>query len=157
MPSLFLKQPVAKLVIREVLAKNVDIWLRLQTVFLHAIPSIGARSMRDTYPDDPTPHSDIPESCTLIAENYASLLEDLTLLNNLLVIGRNMLAIKEIAQEICCAAQLDNQVIKLVVLCVSVTSKGFDGENADSVTKARVKEITELCSMRLLTFNHYYD
>ena len=87
--------------IREVLAKNVDIWLRLKRVFQAAIPTLGARSAREAYAETAPPNVDIPESSFLIAENHGSLMEDLTLLNNLLVIARNMLAIKEVAQDIC--------------------------------------------------------
>jgi palmitoyltransferase len=127
---------------REILAKNVDIWLRLQMVLQAAVPTLSKRSLRESYAENIQPGVHIPESSTLIAENHATLLEDLTLLNNLLIIARNMLAIKEVAQDICATAQLDKQVIKLIVICINVTSKGFDGESLDH---RNVNEITELC------------
>jgi hypothetical protein len=130
---------------REVLAKNVDIWLRLQMVFQAAISTLGKRSLREACAENIQPGVHIPESSTLIAENHATLLEDLTVLNNLLVIARNMLAIKEVAQDICATAQLDKQVTKLIVICVNVTSKGYDGESLDHLTRRNVNEITELC------------
>ncbi len=137
--------------IREVLAKNVDIWIRLRKVFAAAIPTLGARSAREAYAETAPPNVDIPESSFLIAENHGSLLEDLTLLNNLLVIARNMLAIKEVAQDICSICQVDKQITKLIILSVSVTSKGYDGENVDNLTRGKLNEITELYKKMLVT------
>ena len=70
-------------------------------------------------------------------------------MNNLLVISRNMLAIKETAQEICATVQFDKAVQKLIVLCVNVTSKGYDGENVDEGKRGRLNEITELCKLSI--------
>lgn len=137
--------------IRELLAKNVDIWLRLKKVFAAAIPTLGQRSAREAYAEVAPPNSDIPESSFLIAENHGSLLEDLTMLNNLLVIARNMLAIKEVAQDICSMCQVDKQITKLIILSVSVTSKGYDGENVDNLTRGKLNEITELYKKMLVT------
>jgi palmitoyltransferase len=130
---------------REVLAKNVDIWLRIKATLVAVIPTLATRSVREAYAETLLPGVDIPESSTLIAENHESLLEDLTTINNLLVIARNMLAIKEIAQDICAVTQLNRQVTKLILVCINVTSKGYDGENADPTTRQNVNEITELC------------
>lgn len=132
-------------VAREVLAKNVDIWMRLQLVFYYAIPHISDKSLREAYAETAPADFAVPETSTLIAENHATLVEDLNLLNNLLVIARNMLAIKEVAQDICAATQTDAQIVKLIILCVSVTSKGYDGENVDNVTRSKVNEVIELC------------
>lgn len=129
----------------EILAKNVDIWMRLQLVFFHAIPSISDKSLREAYAETASPEFALPETSTLIAENHMTLVEDLNLLNNLLVIARNMLAIKEVAQDICAVTQTDAQIVKLIILCVSVTSKGYDGENVDNLTRSKVNEVTELC------------
>ena len=56
-----------------------------------------------------------------------------------------MLAIKETAQEICHAVGFDRAVNRLVVLCVNVTSKGYDGENVDEGSRSKLNEVTELC------------
>lgn len=93
----------------------------------------------------------MPESATLILNNYAVLKEDLQYLNNLLVISRNMLAIKETAQEICARVGFDEEVRMLVVLCVNVTSKGYDGESVGEGDRGRLLEITELCSSLFVT------
>lgn len=137
--------------IRELLAKNVDIWLRLKKVFAAAIPTLGERSAREAFAETAPPNAEIPESSFLIAENHGTLLEDLTMLNNLLVIARNMLAIKEVAQDICSMCQVDKQITKLIILSVSVTSKGYDGENVDNLTRGKLNEITELYKKMLVT------
>jgi palmitoyltransferase len=56
-----------------------------------------------------------------------------------------MLAIKETAQELCAAVSFDKAVHQLIILCVNVTSKGYDGENVTIDDRARLLEITELC------------
>lgn len=90
-----------------------------------------------------------PSSSTLIAENYISLEADIRVMNNLLLIARNMLAVKEVAQSLCANVALDKQVVKLIALCVNVTSKGYDGENVDPVTREKLNEITGLCEFVL--------
>lgn len=130
---------------REMYAKNVDIWMRLKITLHRAHPVLSRRSLREAYGETAAPNTDIPETSTLIAENHAALTMDLTLLNTLLLLARNMLAIKHVAQDLCAAVQFDRQVIKLIVLCVNVTSKGYDGENVDSGTREKLNDVTELC------------
>ncbi|KAI9736551.1 MAG: hypothetical protein M1818_006062 [Claussenomyces sp. TS43310] len=137
--------------VRETLAKNVDIWMRLHSVFLHAIPDLGVRSLSEATTDPANHHADVQESSALIAANYGSLFEELTLLNNLLVIARNMLAIKTVAQDLCAVVKLDEQVDHLIVLCINVTSKGYDGENFDNITRGKLNEIIELYKKLLVT------
>ena len=131
---------------RESLAKNVDIWMRLQKIFNLAIPTLNRRSLRESYsPNGTSTGTNAPESATLILKNYDVLVQDLHFLNSLLVISRNMLAIKDTAQEICAAVQFDHSVRELIVLCVNVTSKGYDGENVNETDRGKLNEVTELC------------
>jgi palmitoyltransferase len=132
-------------VYRETFAKNVDIWMRLQLTFTTAILLLERRSLREAYAAIVGPNVEVPESSTLICQNHAPLVQDLTLLNTLLIIARNMLALKEVAQDICATVQLDKQILKLIVLCISVTSKGYDGENVDAISREKLNEVTELC------------
>jgi len=135
---------------RENLARNVDIWMRLNIIFKHAISILTARSLVQETTENPPPSSlDVPESASLILKNYAELVSDLHYLNSLMVISRNMLAIKETAQELCAAVGFDKTVNKLIVLCVNVTSKGYDGENVDEGSRVKLNEVTELCEWRL--------
>ena len=131
---------------RETLAKNVSIWMRLTRIFHFAIPLLERRSLSPTHPEDlPARHTEVPESAVLILKNADLLREDLHYLNSLLVISRNMLAIKETAQEICAATTFDKHVKRLVELCVAVTSKGYDGENVPEGERGKLMEVTELC------------
>ncbi|KAF7891048.1 uncharacterized protein EAF02_001373 [Botrytis sinoallii] len=138
--------------VREALAKNVDIWMRLQRIFYLAVPILVSRSLRESYSEQGVPAGpDVSESVALILKNFEVLTEDLGYLNNLLVVSRNMLAVKETAQEICRAVGLDKQVHKLIILCVNVTSKGYDGENVDDNSRGRLNEVTELYKKLLVT------
>lgn len=110
------------------------------------MPHLDRRSSRQPHATDTTGNGqDVTESTELILANYEVLREDLHYLNNLLVISRNMLAIKETAQEICAAVQFDKEVHKLIILCVNVTSKGYDGESNEEPKRVKLQEITELC------------
>lgn len=132
---------------REKLAKNIDIWQRLRHIFSLAIPHLQKHSLFASEPD----------SSSLILAHYAILKEDLHYLNNLLVISRNMLAIKETAQEICTRVGFDKEVRTLIALCVSVTSKGYDGESVGEGERNRLLEITELCPSLYPTLNFYLE
>lgn len=124
--------------------------MRLNIIFKRAIPILNVRSLHQESAEHPPPSSlDVPESASLILKNYAELVSDLHYLNSLLVISRNMLAIKETAQEICAAVGFDKTVNKLIVLCVNVTSKGYDGENVDEGSRVKLNEVTELCEWSL--------
>ena len=120
--------------------------MRLQRIFNLAIPILNGRSLHESYsPNGTVNGTDTPESASLILKNFDLLVQDLHFLNSLLVISRNMLAIKDTAQEICAAVQFDHAVRELIVLCVNVTSKGYDGENVDEISRGKLNEVTELC------------
>ena len=122
--------------------------MRLRKIVLLAVPRLVSRSLRESYTEAGSPDGlDGPESASLILKNYDTLISNLGYLNNLLVISRNMLAIKETAQEICAAVNFDKAVHKLIIVCVNVTSKGYDGENVDDLSRGRLNEITELCKL----------
>jgi palmitoyltransferase len=120
--------------------------VRLKKIFDLAILSLSRRSLRDPAPENAVPEDlDVIQTTDLILKNYETLVEDLHYLNNLLVISRNMLAVKETAQEICSRVQFDRTVHDVIILCVNVTSKGYDGECADELKRGKVNNVTELC------------
>jgi palmitoyltransferase len=120
--------------------------MRLQNIFMLAVGTLGRRSLREAYHEHGAPVvQDAPENSSLILKYHDELVQDLHFLNNLLVISRNMLAIKETAQEICTAVCFDKAVREIITLCVNVTSKGYDGENVDEANRAKLNEVTELC------------
>jgi palmitoyltransferase len=128
--------------------------VRLKKIFDLAIHSLSKRSLRVSRPDDDvTDHQDTIQSTELILRNYDTLVEDLHYLNNLLVISRNMLAIKEVAQEICARVRFDKTVHELIVLCVNVTSKGYDVDNVDEVKRGKMNSITELCEFSRMNWH----
>jgi palmitoyltransferase len=146
--SLELPQPAILLTCsyRECLAKNVDIWMRLNKIFNSAVPWLSRRSLPA---DCPPGGTDTPESATLILKHYDDLVRDLNFLNSLLVISRNMLAIKETAQELCATVNFDKAVRDLMILCVNVTSKGYDGETVDEPSRGKLNDVTELCGFNV--------
>lgn len=79
--------------------------------------------------------------------NHGSIKDDLTLLIKLMHIARNLLvnAEPEVPQDICAAVHFDQMVYQTIILCVNVTSKGYDGEILDDAQRSKLSEITELC------------
>lgn len=63
-----------------------------------------------------------------MAMNHSSLIQDLERLNDLLTIARNMLASTKRSQNLAAESGLDQQVLKLIDVCVRVTARGYDGE-----------------------------
>lgn len=79
--------------------------------------------------------------------NYDSIKNDLSILTKLMHIARNLLvnAEPQVPQDICAAVHFDQMVYQTIILCVNVTSKGYDGEILDEADRLRLAEITELC------------
>src|SRR5689334_5880301 len=97
--------------------------------------------------NDPEKGVSTQESTALIVLNHASIKEDLGTLIKLMHIARNLLvnAEPEIPQDICAAVHFDQMVYQTIGLCVSVTSKGYDGEILDEAQRLKLADITELC------------
>ena len=81
--------------------------------------------------------------------NHASIKEDLGTLIKLMHIARNLLvnAEPEVPQDICAAVHFDQMVYQTIILCVNVTSKGYDGEILDEAQRLKLADITELCRL----------
>jgi palmitoyltransferase len=68
-------------------------------------------------------------SCSeLIARNYFVLIKDVERLNDLCTIARNLLATTKRAQNLAAEWGFDQCVLRLIDVCVRVSSRGFDGE-----------------------------
>ncbi|RKF73308.1 putative essential cytoplasmic protein [Golovinomyces cichoracearum] len=138
--------------IRERLAKNVDVWMHLRNILTSAVTLLEKWSLRASKAVDGIMHThDVSESTDLILSNYENLQKDLHFLNSLLIISRNMLAVKETAQELCAAVQVDKAVHKIIGLCIDITSKGYDGETVDETKRARLNDISEFYKKLLVT------
>jgi hypothetical protein len=74
-------------------------------------------------------------------------------MSKLLHIARNLLVTPEpeVPQDLCAAVNFDRMVHQVIKLCVSVTSKGYDGESLDDKNRAKLNEITDAYKKVLVT------
>ncbi|KAF4125634.1 palmitoyltransferase [Geosmithia morbida] len=139
---------------REALSRNVAIWIWLTRIFAAAIPSLTTRSVGPLSSlNDPDKGVSPQESTRFIVMNHASIKDDLTTLIKLMHIARNLLvnAEPEVPQDICAAVHFDQMVYQTIILCVNVTSKGYDGEILDEAQRLKLTEITEHYKKLLVT------
>lgn len=130
------------------------IWIWLTRIFAAAIPNLTTRSVGPLASlNDPDKGVTPQESTALIIKNYQGLKDDLQILNKLMHIARNLLvtAEPEVPQDLCAAVHFDQMVYQTIILCVNVTSKGYDGEVLDDNSRARLNEITDLYKKILVT------
>lgn len=126
----------------------MPIWIWLTKIFAAAVPNLTNRSVGPISSiNDPERGVTAQESTSLILRNYTGLKDDLQILNKLMHIARNLLvtAEPEVAQDICAGVHFDQMVYQTIILCVNVTSKGYDGEIVDDSSRAKLNEITEMC------------
>jgi palmitoyltransferase len=89
-------------------------------------------------------------SSDLIALNYFALAKDIERLNDLCTIARNLLATTKKAQNLAAEKGFDQQVLKLIDVCVRVTARGFDGET-NARSEERWQKIVNLYKRLLIT------
>ena len=134
--------------VREALSRNVEIWVYLTKIFAAAVPSLTSRSVGPLSSlNDPDKGVTPQESTALILDNYQTLKDDLQMLNKLMHIARNLLVTSEpeVPQDLCAAVSFDQMVYQAIILCVNVTSKGYDGDGLDDSCRNKLNEINELC------------
>ena len=110
--------------VRTVIGMNPQQWKDMNDTFVLAIPVLEAQSLSVDDPQMPAPIS----SSALMAANHDTLMKDLERLNDILLIGRNVLATTNKVQNLAGESLLDQQVLKLIDLCVRVTARGYDGD-----------------------------
>ncbi|KAI0503079.1 hypothetical protein F5B22DRAFT_630741 [Xylaria bambusicola] len=143
--------------VREILSKNIRIWLWLRRSISAAICDLNEKSLGvRSEPFVATRFIDIttPEVTALIIKNYVPLKEALQMLNKLMHIARNLLVTTnpEIPQNLSATINFDHEVIEAICLCVNVLSKGIDGEMPeDDASRVKLNEITELYKKVLVT------
>lgn len=143
--------------VREILSRNVRVWIWLRRAVSAAICDLNEKSLGvRSEPFVQTRFLDIttPEVTALIIKNYVPLKEALQMLNKLMNIARNLLVTTdpEVPQDLSAAIHFDHEVYESICLCVNVTSKGIDGEMPeDEASRAKLNEITELCKKVLVT------
>ncbi|KAI1770390.1 hypothetical protein F4818DRAFT_450459 [Hypoxylon cercidicola] len=137
--------------VREVLSRNLRVWIWLRRTISATICDLNEKSLGvRSEPFVQTKFFDIttPEVTALIIKNYVPLKEALQMLNKLMHIARNLLVTTdpEVPQDLSAAIYFDHEVYEAICLCVNVTSKGIDGEMPeDESSRAKLNEITELC------------
>ena len=110
--------------VRNVIGNAPQQWRDMAEVFALAIQVLEALSLAPENAQDGTSIS----SSTLMAANHDTLMKDLERLNDILLIARNVLATTPKVQNLAGESLLDQQVLKLIDLCVRVTARGYDGD-----------------------------
>ena len=126
--------------VRTLLGSNLDNWKDINCVFTLAIPVLEAQSLA---PVDPQTGASGSFSA-LMASNHDILMKDLDRLNDILMVARNCLATVTKAQNLAGESLLDQQVQKLIDLCVRVTARGYDGD-AGSRTEIQWGNVIGAC------------
>ena len=126
--------------VRTLLGTNPDNWKDITHVFALAIPVLEAQSLA---PFDPQTGASGLFSA-LMALNHDTLMKDLERLNDILTVARNCLASVVKAQNLAGDSLLDQQVQKLIDLCVRVTARGYDGD-AGSRTEVQWGNVIGAC------------
>lgn len=110
--------------VRTLLGTNPENWKDINDVFTLAIPVLEVQSLAPIDPQTATSGS----FSALMALNHDTLMKDLERLNDILTVARNCLATVTKAQNLAGESLLDQQVQKLIDLCVRVTARGYDGD-----------------------------
>lgn len=133
--------------VRSQLGFNPRIWESLTKVLAVAIPALEQQSF--SYKNPPI-LSYGGSSSDLIAAHYLSLVKDIERLNDLCTIARNLLATTKKAQNLAAEKAFDQQILKLIDVCVKVTARGFDGE-ANPRNEDRWQKVVNLYKRLLIT------
>jgi hypothetical protein len=120
-------------------------WSQLADVFRVGIVALMQSSFPQANPLSSTVNG---SSFALISANFASLIKNIDRLNDLCIIARNMLATKEIAQDLAAKAKFENQVLMLIDTCVRVTARGCDGpiDGGDRQSQERWQKVVAACT-----------
>ena len=128
---------------RNHLGQNARVWSDLSKIFAAALPALEAQS----FPADETPTTNTGtsvSSSTFMAMNHGTLLKDLERVDDLLLIGRNLLASTQEAQNIAAENRIDQVVLGLISLCIRVSARGYDGD-AGGRYEAQWVKIVQCC------------
>jgi palmitoyltransferase len=133
--------------VRSQLGFNPRIWEGLTKVLTVAIPVLEQQSFSFK---NPPLLSYGGSSSELIAAHYHSLVKDIERLNDLCTIARNLLATTKKAQNLAAEKAFDQQILKLIDVCVKVTARGFDGK-ANQRNEERWQKVVNLYKRLLIT------
>ena len=122
------------------IAENSEIWKEYVECLESALPVLESQSLALEDPNT--------SSASLIATNYVTLLKDLERLDDLVQIARNILATTTKAQNIAGDSGMQQQVIKVIDVCVRVTARGYDGEAGARINEVQWTNIMSACEFR---------
>ena len=126
--------------VRTLLATNLETWKEINQVFEVAIPVLEAQSLAPVDPQTGVNGS----FSALMALNHDTLMKDLERLNDILLVARNCLATVNKAQNLAGESLLDQQIQKIIDLCVRVTARGYDGDT-DNRTEVQWGNVVGAC------------
>ncbi|KAI9878706.1 MAG: copper transport protein [Pleopsidium flavum] len=132
---------------RHALGLSPQLWLGLTGVFTVAVPVLERLSFAA---HDSVGANYNGSSSTLIALNYVTLLDYIERLNDLCMIARNLLATTSKAQNLAADTSFDQQILKLVDVCVRVTARVYDGE-AETPNEEKWQKIITVYKKLLVT------
>lgn len=130
--------------VRQLLGENLEIWQAYAELLSLALPVLESQSLA---PEEPINGAADSSSALLISTHYATLMKDLERLDDLLLIGRNVLASTSLAQGLAGDSGIGRYVLKLIDVCVRVTTRGYDGEAGARITEAQWTNITAACKL----------
>lgn len=133
--------------VRSALGFNPRVWGGLTKVLSVAIPALEQQSFAWK---NPPAASFNGSSSDLIASHYLSLIKDIERLNDLCTIARNLLATTKKAQNLASEKGFDQQILKVIDVCVRVTARGFDGES-NPRNEERWQKVVNLYKRLLIT------
>lgn len=119
-----LRRSLASAEVRLAIGADPIQWTDINDVFYRAIPALEVQSI----PADGNVTATSGTVSSLMTLNYDILMKDLERLNDILLVARNCLATTHRAQNLAGESLLDQQILKLIDLCVRVTARGYDGE-----------------------------
>ena len=131
--------------VRDVIGTNSQQWKDMNDTFALAIPVLEAHSLTVDDPSATAPTS----SSALMALHHDVLMKDLERLNDILLVARNILASTQRVQTLAGESLFDQQVLRLIDLCVRVTARGYDGD-AGSRTEVQWGDVIGSCKEPLL-------
>lgn len=123
-----------------VIGMNLQHWKDMNQTFALALPVLEFQSLASDDLQTAAPSS----ASALMALNHDTLMKDLERLNDILIIARNVLATTVKVQNLAGESLLDQQILKLIDLCVRVTARGYDGD-AGSRTEQQWGDVIGSC------------
>ena len=129
---------------RNALGFNFKTWERIHSVLREGIVALMQNSFPQANPLSSTANG---TSSALISANFTTLLKNIERLTDLCTIARNMLATKELAQDLASLSRVEKQIMMLIDTSVRVTARGYDGpiDGCDRQSQERWQKVVKAC------------